>query len=340
MSCLKQNILVIILILLFNVGISQNENSENEIRLMFYNIENFFDIRYDSLSNFNDFTPSGNLHWTLSKYIKKRNCIYKTIIALGEGKLPDIIGLCEIENREVINDLVCNTPLNRLDVGIVHYESNDHRGIDVAMLYAKPKVEVLYSKAINLANERFPDLRTRDILYVKTLIFSDTLHIFINHWTSRYRGLLESESFRMNAAQQLVMVIDSLNLANPKANIVIMGDFNDSPQNNSIKYLINQASLKIVNLIPVNENPYVNGTLKYNGQWVVFDQIIISESILSGKGSITLLGSANIFDASFLLEDDPKYPGLKPYRTNIGYKYNGGVSDHLPVFVDFRIKNQ
>lgn len=326
---------IIVLVIFFSIQVNaQKGDSTGTVRFMFYNVENFFDVYPDSLTEFNDFTPAGNLHWSLSKYYTKRNSIYKTIIATGKGNAPEIIGLCEIENKQVLDDLISNTPLNRHNLGIVHFESGDHRGIDVALCYKKNIVKVIYAEPIKIKSSKHPDLKTRDILYVKSNIYGDTVHIFINHWTSRYRGFMESEPLRMLAAKTLKQKTDSICQATSGANIVIMGDFNDTPYNASMIFLCDNSKCSLTEVVPESYNPYVKGTLKYRGQWMIFDQIILSESLLLPNKKIGFSGKARIMDDDFLLEKDDKHNGFKPYRTNIGYKYNGGISDHLPIYFD------
>lgn len=328
-------IAIVILVVYFSLIVNaQKGDFGRTIRFMFYNVENYFDVYPDSLTGFHDFTPDGNLHWSLSKYYAKRNSIYKTIIATGKGNVPEIIGLCEIENRQVLDDLINNTPLSRYNLGIAHFESGDHRGIDVALLYKKNIVNVIYAEPINIKSDKYPELKTRDILYVKSLVCDDTVHIFINHWTSRYRGFMESEPLRMLAAETLIQKTDSICQAAPGANIVIMGDFNDTSDNASISFLCQDSQCPLTVVLPEADNQNVKGTLKYKGQWMIFDQIILSESLFLQNTRISFSGKTKIMDAGFLLEKDNKHSGFKPYRTNIGYKYNGGISDHLPIYFD------
>ncbi len=304
------------------------------LRIMFYNVENFFDVYDDSLINDIDFTPDGAIHWTKSKYLAKRNNIYKTILSLGEGQPPAVVGLAEVENRRIIDDLIINTPLSRWDMGIVHFESNDHRGMDVSLLYRKNCVRILYSKSIIIKTKELPDVKTRDILYSVLLINSDTIHVFVNHWTSRYRGLLESETLRLVAADVVRSAVDSLYSVNPNSSIVVMGDFNDCYENVSVSSLCSNNNCNLINMIPYCENPDVKGTYKYHEQWLVFDQILLSNSLAKNDEGLAVCGDVHVFAPGFLLESDFKYTGIKPNRTHIGYKYHGGFSDHLPVYVD------
>jgi len=301
---------------------------------MFYNVENYFDAERDSTLSYNEFTPEGNLHWTKKKYIKKRNNIYKVIKAVGGWNSVTLIGLVEIENKYVIDDLVNNTPLSQSGYSYVHYESNDFRGIDVALLYKASEFTLLYSQKVVIHDPDNPDFTTRDLLYVKGLLDEDTLHVIVNHWTSRYRGYLESEPLRILASRTVTRLTDSICSVNTNANILLMGDFNDNPDNRSIKLLIDESTCGFNSIELVNNNSLVDGTLKYKSNWSRFDQVIVSGSLLSKTNGIMCKTPGHVFDADFLLEPDTKYFGLKTNRTNIGFKYHGGFSDHLPIYID------
>jgi len=330
-------IVIIVFVLYPIICFSQIENidpSENQYRIMFYNVENYFDVNHDSSIAYNEYTPYGELHWTKSKYEKKRNNIYKVIKAVGGWSPVAIIGLVEVENEFVISDLIDNTPLAREGYKFVHYESNDFRGIDVALIYRSESFDFLYSEKIVIRDPQNVDFTTRDILYVKGLLNKDTIHVFVNHWTSRYRGYLESEPYRILAAQKLIDITDSICSVNSNANIILMGDFNDNPENTSMQLVTNTSNCGFENVELLNTNPDVLGTLKYQSNWSNFDQIILSNSLFVGAEGIRCSHQGNIFDADYLLETDLKFMGLKTNRTNIGFKYHGGFSDHLPVYID------
>jgi predicted extracellular nuclease len=319
------------------ISFSQNDNYKNSAdyyRIMFYNVENYFDAVHDTSLAYNEFTPNGDLHWTNNKYIKKRNNIYKVIKAVGGWGKVALIGLVEVENEFVISDLISNTPLAKEGYDYVHYESNDFRGIDVALLYLKSNFKILFSEKVVIRNPQNPNFTTRDMLYVKGILGNDTVHVIVNHWTSRYRGYLESEPLRMLASKRLIRLTDSICKTNTKANILLMGDFNDNPDNKSIQLIKNSDNCNFKNIELISTNPEVNGTLKYKSNWSNFDQFLISNSLLSGSNGIECLKKGHIFDADFLLEKDLKYFGLKTNRTNIGFKYHGGFSDHLPIYID------
>jgi len=318
------------------------QSDSRDLRIMFYNVENFFDVYDDSLTQDDDFTPGGALHWTTGRYDKKLNNIYKVIVALGGWQPPDIIGLCEVENYEVLDDLINNTPLSKYDYRIIHKNSPDYRGIDVAIIYNNSRLKYIDSKFYSLKSESYST--TRDILYFKALLGSDSCHFYVNHWPSRSGGQLETEKGRIAAARVLRRSVDSLFSINNKSKILIMGDFNDEPHDISlINILIANISVdsikvnELYNLTSIN-SPYKRGTLKYQGIWNIFDQTIVSGALLYPEpGTLKISDEGfRIFDASFLLTNDERYNGDKPFRTYTGYTYEGGFSDHLPVYTDLQ----
>ncbi|HJZ40994.1 MAG TPA: endonuclease/exonuclease/phosphatase family protein [Bacteroidales bacterium] len=309
-----------------------------EFKIMFYNVENLFDPANDSLTGDDDFTPSGDLHWTYKRYYSKINKLYKVITALGGWQPPDIIGLCEVENKKVLLDMIHNTPLSKFPYDIIHYNSPDKRGIDVALLYNRKTIRLLSSKKISL---RKNGLFTRDILHVKAILHKDTCHFLVNHWPSRSAGQIETEGDRNKAALLLKSFTDSLFAKNMNASIIIMGDFNDEPVDESLSGKLmartNMHDPKPGFLYNVSVAPSAGnyrGTLKYRGQWNLFDQIIVSGSLLYTSNGLRVQANGyKIFGESFLLIGDEQYTGFKPFRTYNGFRYQGGFSDHLPVYV-------
>lgn len=335
----KQIITILFVFISLSIFAQQNTDS---YKILFYNVENLFDTVDDSLKNDEEFLPEGERFWNKYKYYTKLNNIYKVIIAVGGWNPPAIVGLCEIENGKVINDLVNNTPLNKFEYKIIHEESPDRRGIDVGLLYRKELFHPISHEAIPINFPNKPESKTRDILYVKGIANKiDTLNIFINHWPSRWGGQLESEERRIFVASVLKAKTDSIFNSNPKSNIIITGDFNDYPNNKSIKNILNalQNFEKIENNQLYNLSSNLNkstniGTHKYQGEWGVLDQVIVSGHLLNNQNKVfTSLNDIKIFNADFLLEPDEGYYGFKPKRTFIGYKYNAGFSDHLPTYL-------
>jgi len=315
--------------------------NETKYRIVFYNTENFFDTRDDSLTTDEEYTPAGARHWNYLKYKTKLNNLYKTFVALGEWDPPDVIGVCEVENKQVLADLVNNTPLSKYNYRIIHANSPDKRGIDVAVLYNSARVKLLDSKYYGIAR---PGLFTRDILYFKAKLGIDTCHFFMNHWPSRSAGQLETEPYRFFVASRLRYILDSLFLDCPGAKIVIMGDFNDEPWDISLYERLraktdirNPQSDYLYNLSKAPQSGKLKGTVKFRGEWTLFDQVIVSGRLLGSEGLRVQSDDFHIFAASFLLVADEQYNGFKPFRTYNGYQYQGGYSDHLPVYVDLKV---
>jgi len=329
-------------------GNSQSQHIDNKLNVLFYNVENLFDTSDDSLKRDEEFLPDGARHWSAKKYTKKINHLYKTILASGEWEPPALVGLCEVENEKVLNRLVYTSPLSKLEYRSVHYESPDFRGIDVALLYRNDIFHPVFSKPISIYFEGHPEIKTRDILYVKGVFpfNNDTLHIFVNHWPSRRGGQLESEYKRKKVASVLRKEVDSLFNVEQDPSILIMGDFNDKPENISIMRVLNAKSLRdtlvpseIYNLAETAENR--SGSYKYQGIWQQLDQIIVSGGLLNENSSLYVdPDSFTVLRSSFLLIEDEKYLGNKPFSTFHGFKYKGGFSDHLPLKVRLVLSKQ
>lgn len=316
--------------------------SKPACRIMFWNPENLFDTFNDSLTGDDEFLPYGIRHWTPERYRKKLIHVYQTILAAGYDGPPEIIGLCEIENKTVLFNLIRETPFRHFRYKFVHYESPDRRGIDVAMLYNPEYIKVIEEAVfpVDLSDERGD--RGRDILYVRAALKSvDTISLFINHWPSKYGGAGITESYRMKAAGILRRSINDLLLRFPDEQIVIMGDFNDPPESNSVSIHLNcRTPGKMIRNdmlynLTTNAGSKVFGTYKYQGIWEMLDQFIVSGNLLlNEKGMKTGMDKFKIFAPQFLLEHDEVYGGEKPYRTYNGMKYQPGFSDHLPVYID------
>ncbi|MDA3927791.1 MAG: hypothetical protein PF541_02455, partial [Prolixibacteraceae bacterium] len=287
-----------------------------------------------------EFLPKRDRFWNERKFYLKLNRIFQVIMATGEGKLPVAIGLCEIENRNVLEMLLYKTPLGEMGYKIIHKESPDKRGIDVAVLYNSNLYTPIGYKTYLVVNPKNESFKTRDILHAEGIIESDTIHFFVNHWPSKYGGVVETKPLRALAAKTLRQKVDSLFVINPKCKIIAMGDFNDSPLDESLLEHLNVKS----NLDSVIKPEIYNlahalalkgiGSNKYHGKWELIDQIIVSGNLLSSDGLSTSQESFKVFKAPFLMEKDKNYLGQKPFRTYLGFKYNNGFSDHLPVVLD------
>ena len=320
----------------------QAVEKERYLRVMFYNCENYFDVEDDPQKNDDEFTPDGEKHWTKQRFYTKRAQISKVITAVGGWTPPDIVGLCEVESRGVIESLVNGSNLRRFGYNFLHKESPDSRGIDVALLY-QPKrfnpFRVCYIPVFVQKNGR----GTRDIIMASgTTVNGDTIHVFVNHWPSRWGGQTETDELRRDVAKIVRSKVDSLFNENKRAAIIIMGDLNDYPDNNSVCVELQAQTdfskieqSKLYNLAYYMQFVKGYGTHKYDGSWGILDQMIISGSLLDGEGPlVTTKDDAYVFNAPFLLEADDASVGFKPYRTYAGYKYLGGYSDHLPVFLN------
>lgn len=322
------------------------QDFQSELSVLFYNVENLFDTVNDPETNDDEFTPKGDRHWTNKRLNQKLLNLSKIILNASGWSVPGVIGLCEIENRNVLEKLIHNTPLQKIPYKIIHKESSDHRGIDVALIYNSDLIYPLNYEFYPLEKgaER---LKTREILYFSGIVNEkDTLHFFVNHWPSRYDGLLETKLYRNLAAKLLKLKVEELikTLDNPK--IIVLGDFNDQPSDESISIYLDAQKLTD-NLKPnclynlsYDWQDKIPGTIKYQSQWSVFDQIIVS-GVLLNKLDRTFIEpeNAGIIKSSFLLEKDEKYGGLKPQRTYNGFSYRGGFSDHLPVLLKLNLSN-
>lgn len=323
------------------------KRENNAIRLVFYNTENLFDTFDDSLTNDNEYTPMGMRGWSYKKFQRKLINISKVFMSIGGWEAPEIIGMCEVENRFVLYKLITDTPLNKIGYKIIHKDSPDPRGIDVAMIYRPDKFKPIVYKAIPIRFPHDPNGRTRDILYVKGLVMGkDTLHVFINHWPSRYGGYTGTKPKRAFVASILRHTTDSLMRVVPDARIVIMGDFNDEPTDESITQVLKARSdssqlspTDLFNMMYRLSGNWRSGSTKFRENWSLIDQIIVSSSLLYSKtGLYTNANGAHIYDAPFLLMEDKTYFGVRPFRTYLGPRYLGGFSDHLPVYFDIYLR--
>lgn len=316
------------------------KRGDDAMRVMFYNVENLFDPSEDSAKADEEYQPKGMRGWNYNRLKRKQINIAKVVLAVGGWDPPEVIGLCEVENRSVLYGLTNDTPLKSFGYKIIHHESPDPRGIDVALLYRPEKFRILYNMPIEV---RFPfdtASRTRDILFVKGIACKrDTVNIFVNHWPSKFGGAMATIPKRNYVASVLRHLVDSLLTVNPDANILIMGDLNDSPRDESVSKVLD-AKMDSVGLGPHDLYnmlagaglSWKKGTIKFREEWETIDHMIVSRTLLSR----TTPHSLQIFDAPFLLQDDEAWFGQKPFRTYYGAKYIGGFSDHLPVYMDLK----
>ncbi|MCL1932806.1 MAG: endonuclease [Candidatus Azobacteroides sp.] len=342
---MKPKLLIFATFILFYFPIFGQTN----FRVMFYNTENLFDTIDNPKKNDNDFLPEGAMHWTIGRYQNKLNNIAKVITSAGEWKTPALVGLCEVENDKVIKDLTQNSPLRKMNYRYVITNSPDVRGINVALLYQREKFKYLEHKSYMI---RFPHNTrkyTRNILHVTGQVSDrDTLDVFVCHFPSRRGGEKESEPDRLYVASIIKAKSDSLMQIRKNACIVIMGDFNDEPSDASISKILNAQPISnninrqdLYNLFSSFEKRKNTGSYKYQRQWNMLDQIIVSGNLITGGQSIRALPhTATIFYRDFMTIEDKTYGGKRPKKTYQGRKHEGGYSDHFPVLVDFVITNR
>ncbi|MCB0501626.1 MAG: endonuclease [Bacteroidetes bacterium] len=314
-----------------------------DIRFVFYNVENLFDTKDDTLKADEEFLPWGMKAWKTERYEDKLKKIFKVLVNVGGWELPEMIGFCEIENRFVIEELLRKTPLSRGNYGIIHEDSPDARGIDLGFIYRKEAFLPLNHNIIRI-NFPFDEYKTRDILHVEGLINNkqDSIHVFLCHFPSRRGGQVASEPKREYVAAQLRRAVDSILVVQPQARIIITGDFNDEPTNNSIYKVLNakenwenQNKGDLFNFMHAYQTKEGKGTYKYEGYWNMLDQFMVSESLRDSSNQVYLKkNSAQIYQQPWLMQEDPENPGDKPFRTYGGAFYYGGYSDHLPVYLD------
>ncbi|WP_299058615.1 endonuclease/exonuclease/phosphatase family protein [uncultured Polaribacter sp.] len=308
---------------------------ENTITVAFYNVENLFDTKDDPNTFDDDFTTDGKRKWGYKRYKDKITKLGSVISQLGlkQSKyLPAIVGLVEVENAKVVKDLINSKNLKNHHYGFVHYDSPDDRGIDVALLYNKQLFEIFGSEHFPLYLEDDEGERdyTRDILVVYGNLNGELVHILVNHWPSRREGIPESEPKRIAAAKLASTIIDTIQAKNYDAKIIIMGDFNDDPTCKSVKeYLVKED---LYNPMEKLLDRDALGSLKYNGKWNLFDQIIITKNFLETKKEKHHFKYAEVFNKKWLKVFKGKLKG-SPFRTYIGPWYKGGFSDHFPVYL-------
>ena len=328
----------------------QEKKDTLTFRIMSYNVENLFDCRHDTLKNDREFLPDAVRRWNYTKYKKKLNAIARVIIAAGKWTPPALVALCEVENDSVLRDLTRYSVLREAGYRYVITHSPDERGINVALLYQRGIFKLLSNRSYPVMKPHRNSRPTRDILHVSgQLLNSYILDVFVVHFPSRSGGAKASEPYRLAAAQRLKDTTDSLLRIRTRPQIIIMGDFNDYPDNKSIRKILKAGipptetdsldSRTLYHLLArkgIDDKHF--GSYKYQGEWRLLDHIILSGSLLMpGSPLYTAEEKAGVFRAPFLLTEDRKYGDEQPFRTYYGMKYQGGYSDHLPVWAEFRL---
>lgn len=311
--------------------------------IAFYNVENLFDIQNDSLTFDDDRTPEGKNNWTSARYEQKIANLSKVLSEIGSEVTktsPDIIGLCEVENIWVVEDLIGHKNLIDKNYGIIHFDSPDERGIDVAFLYKKSAfIPSSYRshRLLILDEEGFRDY-SRDQLVVSGFLDNEEVCFIVNHWPSRSGGEARSRPNRIAAAKLNTHIIDSITKLNTGIKIISMGDFNDDPTDDSFKKVLKTIGkvkyLKEGSLFNPMEKLYRKGmgSLAYRDQWNLFDQIFFTGNFIDDEKDKYRFWKADIFSPSYLVDPIGRFKGY-PLRTYAGGSYIGGYSDHFPVYL-------
>ena len=294
----------------------------------FYNLENLFDP-FDQKANLDkDFTPTGKFQWDEQKYSKKINQLSEVIAKIGlhgSEQPPILLGVCEVESESCLQDLVNSSALERFNYGYVFQKSEDPRGMQVALLFQKEFFKVLSYETYTI--EFQTDVEpTRDVLQVTGELFGQNLHCLINHWPSRKDGTIKTNHKRISAADLVQKIIGQLSDNEEDPKIIIMGDFNDDPSNQSMLML---DSSQFVNSM-VSFHKQKKGSVKYKGKWIMFDQILFSKNLQNH--TCFSYQSSHIYVDPSLIQKSGRYKG-SPKRTFTGNYYQGGFSDHFPVYI-------
>jgi predicted extracellular nuclease len=341
---MKKLFLVVLMLSCFLIySLSQDiPSAKNTCTIAFWNVDNLFDIINDPAVNDEDFLPASPKQWNKEKYEKKISDLAKVLSSLNEKELPSVIGLAEVENQKALEDLAASQKLRRGKYGIIHYDSKDPDGLDVALLYKKDEIEIIDSKSIPIVSGFDIKDVTRDILYVKCKIKDDNIfHLFINHWPSRLPNEQESEIKRISAAITLRKEVDNILNFENKARIIIMGDFNDEPTNKSITQILNATDKRknlyyrdLYNMTYDAHNLRDEGSVYKNDTWLMFDQIIVSPELFSkGSGYYLSFGEGKVYRGEENQKSDTQSKIKAPEPTYTGDNYIGGPGSHFPVFV-------
>lgn len=311
--------------LLFSIVLLTNVQAQTTRTIAFYNVENLFDTLDHPVKNDNEFLPDGSYEWTSERYQTKLLRINQVIDSL---RVPMILGLCEIENEAVVQDVVNAGSLKNTH-SIVHFESLDQRGIDNAIIYDKTVLTLVQSGIIRFDMPE-PFSPSRDIVWAKFSRGNDTILAMVNHWPSRYGGQVESEPKRLVASTAASAFIDSVLNQNKKMNLIFMGDLNDYPDNKSVQ-LITESLKPVI----TEKSGIYGGSHNYRGEWGVLDHMMVSKAFLKKKTKVKKK-TAEIYTPEFLLTE---YKGnIVPNRMYGGRKYLGGYSDHMPIVIEVKMK--
>ena len=316
--------LFIVLTLLCGIGRAQSS------RVAFWNVENFFDTSNDTLTNDDDFTPQGANHWSSARFTLKRDNLYKVIVALGS---PMVVGLAEVENDYVLDQLCAATPLRRQGYDFIHFDSPDTRGIDCALLYRKKQFHPFLSQPVS-ASDSATSYFTRDVLLAGgTTRQGDSLYLMVCHLPSKLGGDL-ADRHRARIARIIRGVVDTIVTAHPSATVVVMGDFNADPSEEAFRTAFGfedsdtnpEGLTDLMYTLPEGE-----GTHNYAGRWSYLDHIMVR---MPDSQKEKRLPQVHVYKEDFMLQPVPRSNTFRPFRTYSGPNYLGGFSDHLPVYID------
>ena len=333
-----------LVLLLIQSVVAQNNTGFSKIVVIgFYNLENLYDTKDNGLVDDNEFTAAGAKHYHQGIYQDKILHLATVIKSIGDQYTKDgaaLLGVVEIENDTVLQALVDHPLLRKRNYQILHFDSKDNRGIDVALLYNPKYFQPIKTSSIhvNLPSTTGKKYETRDILMSMGLLDGDTIHLFVNHWPSKRGGEDRTMASRNAAAATCRKRIDSIQQIQPNAKILVMGDFNDNPDSYSVANVL-QSSGKAASIIPgYLYNPWFNlykqgrGTLANQDIWSLFDQILVSSAWLNKSKPGFYFKYAQIHQTNYMVENRGRFRGY-PMRTWDGNNYRGGFSDHFPSYI-------
>ncbi len=347
---LFKKFLILTIATTYFLSLSAQKKDYSIASIGFYNLENIFDTIDTPDVSDSEFTPAGAKVWNTDKYYKKMNNMAEVISHIGDEHIaggPYILGVCEIENRSVLVDLVDMPQLKPSNYGIVHYDSPDYRGVDVGLLYRKDFFEVTNSRSVRLVIDKGTDtgsktgdreFKTRDQLVVSGKLNDEMIHIIVNHWPSRRGGEKRSRPLREAAAALSKSIADSIYKTDANAKIIIMGDLNDDPTNTSVKKIIGAKGTQTEVQAQGFFNPMYEkyqkgiGTGAYRDSWSLFDQMLLSHGLLGEDKTSYKFWKAQIYKKPDMIQTTGQYEGY-PLRTFVGDTFMNGYSDHFPVYL-------
>lgn len=337
-----KHLLISIITITFSVFVfAQEENSYEMLCVGFYNVENLFDTVHQEDVTDEEFLPVSKKLWGTERYNAKLEKISTVLAELGSeltGEPPAIIGLCEVENRSVIEDLAKSEALAQYNYKIEHFDCWYYRGMDVGFMYRPDYFEVTNSVSYELRFPELPDVSTRDQLVVSGLLLGEPVHFIVLHYPSRRGGEKRSRPLRVQAAELTMHIVDSLQNENANAKIIIMGDLNDDPVNKSVKTVLNSHGKKDKLKDGELYNPMAKlykqgiGSGAYRDSWNLFDQIIITPALVKADYTSWTYHKAYIYNKQMLIQQEGRFKGY-PLRTFVGNTYQGGYSDHFPAYI-------